>query len=144
MQDPQAREPDMGPEPSLLWENLCRVFILWVPPGDVGPDVSNPPFPLAVLWVLLHVSCGERPLEGSSLHRWRPTGSCDTDVLLEGGLRPPLRRASWASPRLRVNKGPRAALIPVLSFPSPGSEACLFPVSCFSDMIPSNDSVPHL
>ena len=79
----------MGPEPSLLWENLCRVFILRAPPGDVGLNASDPPFPLVVLWVLLHVFCGERSsLAGSSLFiGGGSTGSCDVDVLLEGGLR---------------------------------------------------------
>lgn len=89
MQGPQAREPDMGPEPWILWENLCRVFVLWVPPGDVGLNVSGLPFPLVVLWVLLHVFCGERSsLAGSSLFiGGGSTGSCDADVLLGGGLR---------------------------------------------------------
>ena len=34
--------------------------------------------------------------------------------------------------------------IPRVSLPSLGSEACLFLLGCFSDMIPSNGSVTHL
>ena len=59
------------------------------PTWGCGTYASDPPFPLVVLWVLLHVFCGERSsLAGSSLFiGGGSTGSCDADVLLEGGLR---------------------------------------------------------
>ena len=75
MPDPQAGEPDVGSELSLLWENFCDIIILQFvghPPGWYGIWLYCECAPPTIsLWFLLYVfGCRISFLIGSSLFYW--------------------------------------------------------------------------